>query len=161
MEGGWDELFDESYMLLYAPSLSEERTRAEAEAVVRFAAVPPGAEILDCPCGFARHALVLSEAGYSVTGVDRSEVQLAEAERRRGGAEWPRLVHADYREYRGSFSSRSAGFAAHFRRDRDPYLMKSISEYFGSGHRSSATTFSSRSATLRTFAIAVSCESRA
>ena len=41
------------------------------------------------------------------------------------------------------------------------YLTKRISEYFGSGQRSSATTFSSRSATSRTFAIAVSWLSRA
>lgn len=98
MEGGWDELFDETYGLLYSQSFSEERTRAEAEAAARLAEVPPGAEILDCPCGFARHALVLAEAGYRVTGADRSQVQLAEARRRCGAAEWPRLVRADYRE---------------------------------------------------------------
>ena len=45
-----------------------------------------------------RHALVLAEAGYRVTGLDRSEVQLAEAERRRGDVDWPKLVRGDYRE---------------------------------------------------------------
>ena len=34
------------------------------------------------------------------------------------------------------------------------YLMNSISEYFGSGHKSSATSFSKRSATSRTSSIA-------
>lgn len=96
MEGGWDELFDESYALLY-PRFSEERTRTEAEQAVRLAGVPPGSEVLDCPCGFGRHAFVLAEAGYRVTGVDRSAVQLAEAERRRGQSQWPRLIRADYR----------------------------------------------------------------
>ncbi|MDQ3720240.1 MAG: class I SAM-dependent methyltransferase [Actinomycetota bacterium] len=98
MEGGWDELFDERYTLFYPPSFSEGRTGAEAEGAARLAEVPAGAEILDCPCGYARHALVLAEAGYRVTGADRSQVQLAEAERRRGAADWPRLVRADYRE---------------------------------------------------------------
>lgn len=99
MGGGWDELFDESYGLFYAPFFSEERTRDEAEAAARLAEVPPGGEILDCPCGFARHALVLAKLGYRVTGADRSQVQLAEAERRQAGeAPWPRLVRADYRE---------------------------------------------------------------
>ena len=98
MEGGWDELFDESYMRLYVPFLDEERARSEAQAAASLAQAPEGGEILDCPCGFARHSLVLAEAGYRVTGVDRSEVQLAEAERRRGEAEWPRLIRADYRE---------------------------------------------------------------
>ena len=39
--------------------------------------------------------------------------------------------------------------------------MKSISEYFGSGQRSSATTFSSLSPTTRTLSIAVIWLSRA
>jgi ubiquinone/menaquinone biosynthesis C-methylase UbiE len=98
MEEGWDELFDETYLTMYGPSFDAERTRIEAQGAVRVAGVEPPAEILDCPCGFARHALVLTEAGYRVTGADRSPVQLAEAERRRGGAEWPRLIRADYRE---------------------------------------------------------------
>lgn len=98
MEGGWDELFDESYALLCAPSFSEERARAEAEGAARLAGLSPGAEVLDCPCGFARHSLPLADAGYRVTGADRSAVQLAQAERRRGAAEWPWLVRADYRE---------------------------------------------------------------
>ena len=98
MEGGWDELFDESYMRLYVPFIDDvERARSEAGAAAALAGVPEGGEILDCPCGFARHALVLTESGYRVTGVDRSEAQLAEAERRRGAAEWPRLVRGDYR----------------------------------------------------------------
>ena len=98
MEGGWDELFDESYMRTYLPFLDGERAVSEANAAVALAAVPEGGEILDCPCGFGRHALVLADAGFRVTGVDRSEVQLAEAERRRGEADLPRLVRADYRE---------------------------------------------------------------
>ena len=98
MEGGWDELFDESYLATYVPFLDDERTRAEALGAVALAGLEPGAEVLDAPCGFGRHALVLAEAGYRVTGVDRSPVQLAEAERRRADAEWPRLLRADYRE---------------------------------------------------------------
>ena len=98
MEGGWDDLFDESYMRTYLPFLDGERAVSEAKAAAALAGVPEGGEILDCPCGFGRHALVLADAGYRVTGVDRSEVQLAEAERRRAGASGPRLVRADYRE---------------------------------------------------------------
>jgi len=98
MEGGWDELFDESYLATYTPFLDEERTRAEALGAVALAGLEPGAAVLDAPCGFGRHSLVLAAAGYEVTGADRSPIQLAEAERRRGEAEWPRLVRADYRE---------------------------------------------------------------
>jgi len=96
--GDWDAIFDETYLQSYLPFLDEERTREEALGAVALAGVEPGAEVLDCPVGFGRHAVVLVEAGYRVTGLDRSEIQLAEAERRRGDAEWPRLVLGDYRE---------------------------------------------------------------
>lgn len=95
--GDWDSVFDETYLETYLPHTDDERTRAEALGAASLAEVEPGAEILDCPTGFGRHALVLAEEGYRVTGVDRSPVLLAEAEARRGDAEWPRLVRGDYR----------------------------------------------------------------
>jgi ubiquinone/menaquinone biosynthesis C-methylase UbiE len=96
--GEWDAVFDETYLLTYLPFLTEERTREEALGAAALAEAEPDAEVLDCPVGFGRHALVLAEAGYRVTGLERSETQLAEAERRRGDAEWPKLVRGDYRE---------------------------------------------------------------
>jgi ubiquinone/menaquinone biosynthesis C-methylase UbiE len=80
------------------PMFDDERTRAEALGAAALSELGPGAEILDCPCGYARHSLVLAAEGYRVTGLDRSKALLAEAERRRGDAEWPRLVRGDYRE---------------------------------------------------------------
>jgi SAM-dependent methyltransferase len=59
--------------------------------------VDPPADVLDAPCGYGRHSLVLAEAGYRVTGADRSPVLLAEARRRSGGAERPLWVQADHR----------------------------------------------------------------
>ena len=96
--GEWDAVFDESYLRTFVPFLDEERTREEAHGAIALAEVGLGAEVLDCPVGFGRHALVLAGDGYRVTGLDRSEVQLAEAERLRGDAEWPVLVRGDYRD---------------------------------------------------------------
>jgi ubiquinone/menaquinone biosynthesis C-methylase UbiE len=96
--GDWDAVFDETYLQTYLPSVDPERTRAEALGAVALAEVEPGGEILDCPTGFGRHALALAENGYHVTGLDRSPTLLAEAERRRGDAEWPRFLRGDYRE---------------------------------------------------------------
>jgi SAM-dependent methyltransferase len=96
--GDWDSVFDETYLRTYLPSTSDAQSREQALAAVSLAEVERGAAILDCPCGFGRHAIPLAEAGYLVTGLDRSESQLAEAERRRGEAEWPRLVRGDYRD---------------------------------------------------------------
>jgi len=94
----WDSVFDDTYLQTYLHQSDPDQSRQEALAAVALAAVEPGAEVLDCPCGFGRHALPLAEAGYQVTACDRSESQLAEAERRRGDAEWPHFVRADYRE---------------------------------------------------------------
>lgn len=96
--GDWDSVFDETYLQTYVNLATEEQSREQAFAAAKIAKIEPGSEILDCPCGFGRHAVPLAEAGYLVTGVDRSPSQLAEAERRRGDAEWPRLIRGDYRE---------------------------------------------------------------
>lgn len=96
--GNWDSVFDETYLRTYLPTTSDEQSRVQALAAAELADIERGAEILDCPCGFGRHAIPLVEAGYLVTGLDRSESQLAEAGRRRGDSEWPRLVRGDYRE---------------------------------------------------------------
>ena len=54
--------------------------------------------MLDAPCGYGRHSIVLARAGYRVIGVDRSPVLLDEARRRAGDGEWPQWVQADHRE---------------------------------------------------------------
>lgn len=96
--GDWDSVFDETYLQTYVPFADPDRTRVEALGAAALAEVEPGAEILDCPTGFGRHALVLAAEGYHVTGLDRSEALLARAEQERGDAEWPRFVRGDYRE---------------------------------------------------------------
>jgi ubiquinone/menaquinone biosynthesis C-methylase UbiE len=96
--GDWDSVFDETYLQTYAPFVDAARTRTEALAAAALAEVEPGAEILDCPTGFGRHALALAAEGYHVTGLDRSETLLARAERERADGEWPRFVRGDYRE---------------------------------------------------------------
>ena len=50
--------------------------------------------------------------------------------------------------------ARKRGHGGNSNAPDNTYLMNRISEYLGSGHRSSATTFSSLSATTRTSAIA-------
>ncbi len=71
--GDWDAVFDETYLQTYGPLDDVERNREQALAAVTLAEVEPGAEILDCPCGFGRHALPLAESGYVVTGFDRRQ----------------------------------------------------------------------------------------
>jgi ubiquinone/menaquinone biosynthesis C-methylase UbiE len=91
----FDTLFDEAYLDLYGPREDPALTEREALGAARLARVEPGADILDCPCGWGRHSAVLAAAGYRVTGADRSQALLDEARRRGGEFE---LVQADYRE---------------------------------------------------------------
>jgi SAM-dependent methyltransferase len=94
----WDTMFDEIYLTTYAANLGERDSDEEARLAASLAGVEPPADILDAPTGFGRHALPLAKLGHRVVGVDRSEVQLAEARRIAGEVEWPRWVQADFRE---------------------------------------------------------------
>ena len=94
----WDRIFDELYLQTYAQLADPEQAPREAEALVRLVGLEPGADLLDCPCGYGRHSIEFARLGVQVVGADRSEVLLAEAKGRGGDGEWPRWIHADYRE---------------------------------------------------------------
>ena len=94
----WDRLFDELYLRTYAPLEPRFDSKAEALAAAKLAGLEPGADVLDCPCGYGRHSIPLARAGFHVVGADRSPVLLEEARRRAGEGEWPLLVEADHRE---------------------------------------------------------------
>ena len=93
----WDELFDELYLKTYAGHEPGD-PREEALGAARLAGVEPPAEVLDVPCGYGRHSVVLAEAGYHMTGADRSGVLIDEARTRAPGGGWPRWVQADHRD---------------------------------------------------------------
>ncbi len=94
----WDRMFDEVYLRTYARLLDPEIAPRQAEGVARLAALHPGADLLDCPCGYGRHSIEFARLELRVVGADRSEVLLAEAKRRAGEGEWPQWIQADYRE---------------------------------------------------------------
>lgn len=63
--------------------------------------LPPGATVLDLPCGQGRHSLEFTRRGYRVTGADRTACYLAEARRKAEKesleVEW---IEADMRAFR-------------------------------------------------------------
>jgi SAM-dependent methyltransferase len=94
----WHAFFDAHYLLTYAPLQPDGHSRAEALDAARLAGLTPDSRLLDVPCGFGRHAVALAREGYRVVGLDRSVTQLDEARRRRGAAQGPSVVRADYRQ---------------------------------------------------------------
>jgi len=92
----WDEMFGDLYLTAYE-DLRERDSEEEALGAAALAGTEPPAEILDAPAGFGRHSIPLAKAGFRVTGIDRSPVQLAEARRLAGEVEWPRWIEADFR----------------------------------------------------------------
>src|SRR2546423_13732625 len=94
----WDRLCDGLYVRRSARIDRAGAPAAEAAAAARLAGLEPGADVLDCPCGYGRHSIPLARAGYHVVGADRSPALLEEARRRAGQGEWPKWVEADHRE---------------------------------------------------------------
>ena len=69
------ELFDEDY-LWFMEELLERRSDSEAELIRRLLDLPPGAEVLDAPCGHGRIANRLAGGGWRVAGLDSSHLFL-------------------------------------------------------------------------------------
>jgi ubiquinone/menaquinone biosynthesis C-methylase UbiE len=93
----WDALFSEFYLRAFADPEADAQAATHAQSAARLSACPEGGDLFDVPCGYGRHAIPLTRAGFHVTGVDRSPTLLSEATRR-AGDDGPQLVEADYRE---------------------------------------------------------------
>jgi SAM-dependent methyltransferase len=61
------------------PMLTEERSRAEVDFVLRQTGLEPPGIIADVPCGFGRHTRVYAERGFQVMGVDQNADFIASA----------------------------------------------------------------------------------
>jgi 2-polyprenyl-3-methyl-5-hydroxy-6-metoxy-1,4-benzoquinol methylase len=78
-EFDFEGVFNEDYLYFYEKILTPEQTEDDVERIVELLDLPPGAEILDCPCGHGRIANALAERGFRVTGLDASEFFLEHA----------------------------------------------------------------------------------
>ena len=67
---------------LFMPLQAEEGTRKDVAFLARQLPLPRYKQVLDLCCGYGRHALLLAERGYRVTGLDRDEAAIAEAQQR-------------------------------------------------------------------------------
>lgn len=74
----WRKYFNDDYLKLYKHD--EGESSRETEAVIRMLQIKKGANVLDLACGFGRHAVILAQRGFHVTGYDLSESFLNKAQ---------------------------------------------------------------------------------
>jgi SAM-dependent methyltransferase len=66
----WQTFFSGIVLDMWQQAVPQVYTRAEAEFISTLVRLPPGARILDAPCGEGRIARELAAKGYQLTGVD-------------------------------------------------------------------------------------------
>ncbi|HET9440024.1 MAG TPA: methyltransferase domain-containing protein [Longimicrobiales bacterium] len=71
-EGWWRDYFGADFFHLHVDLFPEALTRREVAGMLELLRLPVGARILDVPCGWGRHAVLLADHGYQVTGADLS-----------------------------------------------------------------------------------------
>jgi len=103
----WESYFDAQYLLEYEPIFSPTRDRADVARLIELLGLSAGERILDVPCGQGRHAHLLAEAGFDVTGLDYSRHLLSIA-RERGVSSTLRYVEGDMRALPARWSGRFA-----------------------------------------------------
>ena len=81
--------FDEGYLKIYQPQITEERNRAETDFIAGALDLPRGARVLDLACGVGRHAIGMAQRGYHMTGVDFSPhyLEIATAQAAKAGVQ--------------------------------------------------------------------------
>ncbi|MFH1067251.1 MAG: methyltransferase domain-containing protein [bacterium] len=75
----WYEALFENYANKYDQECYVQGTPGECDFIEEELNYDKGARIIDVGCGTGRHSIELSKRGYSVTGIDLSESQLAKA----------------------------------------------------------------------------------
>jgi len=68
----WLNYFDETFFQLHEDLFPEEDSRREVAAILDLLGLHDGARVLDLPCGWGRHTLLLPEAGQVAFGADLS-----------------------------------------------------------------------------------------
>jgi ubiquinone/menaquinone biosynthesis C-methylase UbiE len=92
---------DDSYEgFLNRPEDMPARIKDEVEGVMRLCGIKAGDSVMDCPCGYGRHSLGLSQRGLNVRGVDISteHLDLAKKQAERMNAQNIAFTQSDMRE---------------------------------------------------------------
>lgn len=102
----WRHYFDDEWFRLHEPLFPPAQSRREVAGMIELLGLPAGSSVLDSPCGWGRHTVLLAEAGYDAWGADLSASLLRRMPRQAsdrpsrslaGGASHPRIAAADLR----------------------------------------------------------------
>lgn len=74
--------YSDLWFQLFMPLQTDEWTEDDVAFLARQLPLPRYTRVLDLCCGYGRHALRLAQRGYQVTGLDRNEAAISEANRR-------------------------------------------------------------------------------
>lgn len=97
-EPWWRTYFDDTFFRLHRDLFPEQDSRIEVAAMRELLGLPAGARVLDVPCGWARHTLLLAEGGHEAFGADISVPLLERAAAAARNDGWPiRFVASDMR----------------------------------------------------------------
>jgi len=91
-----ESFFSGLFVDLWRNAMSDEVTRQECIFLESELSLPPGAKVLDAPCGTGRHSLALASRGYQMTAVDLSSDSLTQA--RQFAAHKNLTIHFDHRD---------------------------------------------------------------
>lgn len=80
MSNWFEQSFGNDYLLVYKHR-DHSGAREEVKRMVDWLDLPVGSAVFDLCCGMGRHSIALADFGYQVTGLDLSEVLLAEAQK--------------------------------------------------------------------------------
>ncbi|MGQ0814921.1 MAG: class I SAM-dependent methyltransferase [Gemmatimonadota bacterium] len=76
----WRDYFGDDFFDLHVDLFPEDLSRREIGGMLELLRLPVGARILDVPCGWGRHSVLLAEQGYQVIGSDLSHALLRRME---------------------------------------------------------------------------------
>jgi SAM-dependent methyltransferase len=80
MHEWWRSYFGEDFYELHVDLFPEVESRREVSAIIELLGMPVSSRLLDVPCGWGRHAVLLAQAGYEVVGADLAPELLARAD---------------------------------------------------------------------------------
>jgi SAM-dependent methyltransferase len=72
--------FGDDYLYFYEESIDDDHSDTDTSEILGSLSLPPGARVLDAPCGHGRIARRLAAAGMHVTGIDLSDAFIATAQ---------------------------------------------------------------------------------